>query len=84
MPHSTEVEQFLQAIGPFYEEVATETTVEDEGEPLKPTNQIADEEGEISDSDESVDFKDSFQELSVSNNKTVCYWVRVINVRYVL
>ncbi len=79
MPRTTEVEEFLQAIAPFYQEVGdtvtTETTAEEthsqqtESEPpLKPTNQIADEEGEGSgsESDESVDFKDSFQEFGVN------------------
>ncbi|XP_064396898.1 acyl-CoA-binding domain-containing protein 5-like [Halichondria panicea] len=96
MPQTTEVEQFLLAISPFYEEeeiddetkaepVTAETTTEeapneemtstevpteptDENVPPKPTNQMSDDsedgEGSGSETDESVDFKDSFQELS--------------------
>ena len=102
MPQTTEVEQFLNSIGPFYVETddsdsTTPVTMEtlplepvaeandDEASPSeqvmpKPTNQIADEEGESDDdesgaeSDSSIDFKDSFQELSVSE------WVKIITV----
>ena len=114
MPQTTEVEQFLLAIGPFYEEeeeevdnetkakpVTAETTTEEapneemtstevpteptnENVPPKPTNQMSDDsedgEGSGSETDESVDFKDSFQELSVSSNSNilsnwVLYWL---------
>ncbi len=105
MPQTTEVEQFLLAIGPFYEEeeeevdnetkakpVTAETTTEEapneemtstevpteptnENVPPKPTNQMSDDsedgEGSGSETDESVDFKDSFQELSVSSNSNI-------------
>ncbi len=104
MPQTTEVEQFLLAIGPFYEEVGndetkdepvtTETTTEeapneemtstevpteptDENVPPKPTNQISDDaeegEGSGSETDESIDFKDSYQELSVSSTSWLIY-----------
>ena len=100
MPQTTEMEQFLSSIGPFYTEIDTDDsndkqpdpstpitmetpplkpvaeTNDDEESPServlpKPTNQIADEEGESdgesgAESDSSIDFKDSFQELSVS------------------
>ena len=109
MPQTTEVEQFLLAIGPFYEEeeeevdnetkakpVTAETTTEEapneemtstevpteptnENVPPKPTNQMSDDsedgEGSGSETDESVDFKDSFQELSVSRNSNILCFV---------
>ena len=108
MPQTTEVEQFLTSIGPFYVETDdsdshpdptthvtmetlplapvaetndAEASVSEQVKP-KPTNQIADEEGEGesddgesgAESDSSIDFKDSFQELSVSD------WVKIITV----
>lgn len=85
MPQSEEVEQFMKAIGPFYEFVEEEE--EGEGETIKPKKQVTfieqsppnsnrQEEME-SDSEGELEYEDSYDNLPPTTVNTTPLRVRV-------